>query len=116
MDDDFNTPEAIAILFDMARQINIYKPLDLVAAQSLAGELIKLAEPLGLLNLDPEIFYKDISDNIDISEEEILTLISKRNEAREERNFKEADQIRLDLDSRGILLDDAQDKTTWRKK
>ena len=116
MDDDFNTPEAIAILFDMARQINIYKPLDLVAAQSLAGELIKLAEPLGLLNLDPEIFYKDISDNIDIREEEILTLISKRNEAREERNFKEADQIRLDLDSRGILLDDAQDKTTWRKK
>ena len=85
-------------------------------AQTLAGELIKLAEPLGLLTLDPEIFYKDIKNNINITEEEILDLIDKRNEARENKNFKEADQIRLDLDSKGILLDDTQDRTSWKKK
>ncbi|MDG2061062.1 MAG: cysteine--tRNA ligase [SAR86 cluster bacterium] len=116
MDDDFNTPEAIAIFFDIARQINIYKPSNMKLAQTLAGELIKLAEPLGLLTLDPEIFYKDIKNNINITEEEILDLIDKRNEARENKNFKEADQIRLDLDSKGILLDDTQDRTSWKKK
>ena len=116
MDDDFNTPDSLAILFEIAREVNILKLKDLKSAENLASELIQLAEPLGLLKLDPEIFYQDLSSNSDISELEIIELINKRDVARESKKFEEADAIRVKLEDQGILLDDRLDGTIWKRK
>ena len=114
--DDFNTPDSLAILFDIAREVNILKLKDLKSAENLASELILLAEPLGLLKLDPETFYQDLSFNLDISESEIIELINKREVARESKKFEEADAIRVKLEDQGILLDDRLDGTIWKRK
>ena len=116
MDDDFNTPDSLAILFEIAREVNVLKLKDLKSAENLASELIQLAEPLGLLKLDPEIFYQDLSSNSDISELEIIDLINKRDVARESKKFEEADAIRVKLEDQGILLDDRLDGTIWKRK
>jgi cysteinyl-tRNA synthetase len=116
MDDDFNTPDSLAILFEIAREVNILKLKDLKSAENLASELIQLAEPLGLLKLDPEIFYQDLSSNSDISELEIIELINKRDIARESKKFEEADAIRVKLEDQGILLDDRLGGTIWKRK
>ena len=106
MDDDFNTPEAISILFELANEINKSK------SAPLADLLRALAKTIGLLEKDPETFLKGdekISLNIDM-------LILQRYEAKTNKNFKEADRIRSLLLESGIVLEDTPQGTVWRKE
>ncbi len=117
MDDDFNTPDAIAALQTLATEINRAKSAgDAAAASSLAAELKKLADVLGLLQLAPEEFLRKGVGTSALSDADIERLISERKAARTGRNFKEADRIRQQLSDAGIVLEDKPDGTTaWRR-
>ncbi|MFU2318564.1 cysteine--tRNA ligase [Rahnella sp. PCH160] len=117
MDDDFNTPEAYSVLFDMARDINRLKAEDLSAANGLAAELRQLAGVLGLLEQDPEQFLKSgaQADNDD-EVAEIEALIKQRNDARASKDWGMADKARDRLNEMGIVLEDGANGTTWRRK
>ena len=108
MNDDFNTPEAVAVLFDLANELN--KTRDVKVAAQLKG----LASLLGLLNRDPESFLKaGNADSDDVSK--IEQLILARTEAKQAKNFVEADKIRQDLMAQGVILEDSPQGTTWRR-
>lgn len=115
MDDDFNTPEAIAVLFELSKEINIVKLSDITRAVFLSVILKKLAQSIGLLLLTSEDFLQKSNNNISI--QDIENLIFKRNLARQQKNWKEADLIRDQLAKHGIYLEDKDKVTTlWRKK
>ena len=106
MDDDFNTPEAISVLFELANEINKNK------SAPLANLLKSLAKTIGLLERDPEAFLKgDTKTSLDID-----ALISQRHEAKADKNFKEADRIRSLLLANGVVLEDTPQGTIWRKE
>ena len=114
MDDDFNTPEALAVLFDLANQVNRLREKDLGAAIQKAAVLKKLANVLGLLEADPEQFLQaGAAESSDA--EKIEALIVARKEARENKDWTEADRIRDQLDAMGIVLEDKNGKTIWRR-
>ena len=117
MDDDFNTPEAYSVLFDMARDINRLKSENPQAANGLAAELRRIAGVLGLLAQDPEQFLQSgaqADDNGEVAE--IEALIKQRNDARASKNWPMADQARDRLNEMGIVLEDGASGTTWRRK
>ncbi|NQV04496.1 MAG: class I tRNA ligase family protein, partial [Candidatus Omnitrophica bacterium] len=107
MDDDFNTAEALAVLFDLVTHVN---KLDTgsVCAKDL---LLELGGVLGLFG-QGTVKSRDVK----ISEKEIKKLIDLRNMARKNKDFKAADKIREDLDKKGIILEDEKSGTTWRVK
>ncbi len=113
MEDDFNVPEAIAVLFDMARELNKLKNIDLIQAGLLAKELLALGNILGLLNSDPEKFLQ--GGNNSQEDFAIQVLIHERAEAKKSKDFARADQIRKNLLDQGIILEDSPSGTTWRK-
>ena len=118
MDDDFNTPEAIAVLFDLANQVNRLRESDAKAAGEKAAVLKKLANVLGLLEADPEAFLQSgAGDAADTAGDaaRIEALIEARKTAREEKNWAEADRIRDELDEMGVVLEDKDGKTVWRR-
>ncbi|GFE79740.1 cysteine--tRNA ligase [Steroidobacter agaridevorans] len=117
MDDDFNTPDAIAALQTLATEINRAKSAgDAALASSLAAELKKLAGVLGLLQSAPEAFLQKGVGASSLSDADIEKLIGDRKAARAGRNFKEADRIRQQLSDAGIVLEDKPDgTTTWRR-
>jgi cysteinyl-tRNA synthetase len=108
MNDDFNTPEALAVLFELANTLN--KTRDV----KVAGQLKALAGILGLLNRDPEIFLQSGIEAID-DVANIEQLILARAEAKKAKNFAEADKIRQNLLALGIALEDSPQGTTWRR-
>ena len=116
MDDDFNTPEAYAVLFDMAREINRLKSENPQAANGLASALRSLAGVLGLLEQDPEQFLQSSAQADDGEVAEIEALIKQRNEARASKNWAQADQARDRLNELGIVLEDSSEGTIWRRK
>ena len=105
MDDDFNTPEAIAVLFDLANEANKTK-------DSHTQALLKnLAAVLGLLQRTPDEFLQgELEQSLDIEE-----LIQARLQAKKNKNFAEADAIRKQLADAGIILEDTPQGTTWRR-
>lgn len=112
MDDDFNTPEAIAVLFDLAGEVN--KTQDVKAALLLK----QLGGILGLLERDPVAFLQGgvpASEGA-LTSDEVDALIAARKAARVAKNFAESDRIRKELDENGILLEDGAQGTTWRRK
>jgi cysteinyl-tRNA synthetase len=116
MDDDFNTPDALAVLFDLAREINRLRETDSKKAKQYAASLQYLASILGILQHDPEQFFKlgikqDANDA-----EKINHLIAARNEARAAKNWQEADRIRDELLGLGVALEDTAAGTEWRRK
>ncbi len=117
MDDDFNTPEAIAVLFDLAHEINRVRERDPAKAGQLARMLRRLGEILGLLQDDPEAFLKRAEAGADqsILVEMIEQLIVQRDEARKHKAWAESDRIRALLAEKGIVLEDAASGTTWRR-
>ena len=116
MDDDFNTPEAYSVLFDMAREVNRLKTEDLAAANGLAAALRKLSGVLGLLEQEPEAFLQSSVQADDGEVAEIEALIKQRNDARQSKDWALADQARDRLNEMGIVLEDGPQGTTWRRK
>ncbi|HIF6625940.1 TPA: cysteine--tRNA ligase [Serratia marcescens] len=116
MDDDFNTPEAYSALFDLAREVNRLKGEDMAAASSMAAELRKLANVLGLLQQEPEQFLQGGAQVDDGEVAEIEALIKQRNEARAAKDWALADAARDRLNEMNIVLEDGPQGTTWRRK
>jgi len=118
MDDDFNTPEALAVLFDWAREVNRAKAEDAAEAARLGADLKHFGSVLGLLQDDPEHFlkYTEVSDSV-LSNERVDALIEQRRAARQAKNWAEADRLRDLLTEAGIVLEDKPDgKTEWRRQ
>ncbi|PPD05649.1 MAG: cysteine--tRNA ligase [Methylobacter sp.] len=109
MDDDFNTPVAIAVLFDLARELNKVKEEDSLKAADLAVTLKFLGGILGLLNDDPDVFLKG-----GLAAEDIERQIQLRQEAKKNKDWAAADRIRDELKTQGVVLEDAAGGTTWR--
>ncbi|MES2182454.1 MAG: cysteine--tRNA ligase [Pseudomonadota bacterium] len=125
MNDDFNTPEAMAVLFDLANEVNKTKS---VATASL---LKALAGLIGLLQREPDVFLQGSVVNASIdgsvgtvdstdastvfSTHSIETLILNRADAKKAKNFAESDRIRKELSDAGIILEDSLQGTTWRR-
>ncbi|WGE86014.1 cysteine--tRNA ligase [Actinobacillus equuli] len=113
MDDDFNTPGALAVLFEIAREVNKLKTEDMAKANGLAVRLKELAAVLGLLYQDPEAFLQGDANNDEVAE--IEALIKQRNEAKAAKNWAVADEVRDKLKAMNIVLEDTPNGTTWRK-
>jgi cysteinyl-tRNA synthetase len=116
MDDDFNTAEALAVLFDLARETNRLRDQDPDRAAALGAELRHLGGVLGILQDDAEAFLRSAAGQAEgLSDEEIEALIAQRVQARQDRNWAEADRIRDQLQTAGILLEDGAGGTSWRR-
>ncbi|WP_163931232.1 cysteine--tRNA ligase [Paraferrimonas sp. SM1919] len=116
MNDDFNTPEAYSTLFDMAREVNRLKEADITAASALGNKLKQLAEILGILQQQPQAFLQGgAGQGNDDEVAEIEALIVMRNQARADKNWPAADEARDKLNALGIVLEDKDGKTTWRR-
>ncbi|TDF39857.1 cysteine--tRNA ligase [Alteromonadaceae bacterium M269] len=113
MDDDFNTPEAFAVLFDLAKDINKSKGNEHEANQ-LAGVLLKLGSILGLLQQSPNEYLQGAGSN-ELDVERIGQLIVARNEARANKDWAGADAARDELTAMGVVLEDGASGTTWRQ-
>ena len=113
MNDDFNTPQALAVLFDLAKELNVAKNENSEKAPYLAATLKGLGEIIGLLQLDPASFLQGESDNDEVAEVEAL--IKQRNDARASKNWASADEARDKLAAMNIIVEDSAGKTTWRK-
>ena len=114
MDDDFNTPEAYSVLFDLAREVNRLKGEGAAEAAALAGRLRELAGVLGLQEQDPEAFFKGNEADDEVAE--IEGLIKARNDARAAKDWPAADAARNRLTEMGIILEDGAGGTSWRRK
>jgi len=110
--DDLNTPKALAVLFDLAKQANT--ATDATEKARIKSALLASGALIGLLEQDPEVWFAGggVAPHIDAGE--IEGLIAARAEARKNKDFKESDRIRDELAGRGILIEDGPKGTTWR--
>ena len=110
MDDDFNTPEAVAVLFDLANEVNRSK------SKPAATRLKSLAGVLGLLQQEPDKFLQG-GPGATLTDEQVREQIAARLSARKQKNYAESDRIRAELDEAGVILEDTPGGgTTWRRK
>ena len=107
MDDDFNTADAISVVFELVRLANSNVNEDGTKAlvQSILDELLELGDILGLVFETKE----------EILDEEIEKLIEERQVARKGRNFQRADEIRAELLEKGIVLEDTREGVKWKR-
>ena len=111
LEDDINTPQALAYLHDVATRLN--KKTDLAQKRALAACLRSAGALLGLLQQDPEEWFKSANSS-SLSSAEIEDLIAKRKQARLDKDFKTSDLIRDQLLEKGVILEDGAGGTTWR--
>jgi len=118
MNDDFNTPEALAVLFDLARALNRAREQDSSDIARLANTLSKLAGRLGILQADPESYLRGRQEAgaEGPSDADIEALIARREQARTDRDWGEADRIRDELTGMGVVLEDGGGGTQWRRE
>jgi cysteinyl-tRNA synthetase len=117
MDDDFNTPEALAVMQGVARTLNLAKAAgNASAASNGAATLRALGAILGVLQQDPDNYLKRSAGNKSLSDGEVEALLVSRREARAVKDFAESDRIRDVLSAAGILLEDKPGgRTEWRR-
>lgn len=117
MDDDFNTPEALAVMFELTREINRVRLDNEQQAAALAAELKHLGGILGILQSDPESYLRGNPEAGEetLNDDAIESLIQQRLDARSGKNWAEADRIRDQLKAMGILLEDGAGGTSWRR-
>ncbi|MFN3235043.1 MAG: cysteine--tRNA ligase [Gammaproteobacteria bacterium] len=113
MDDDFNTPVAFSILFDLAHEINTQRETALEKAASLGALLKYLAGSIGFLQDSPEAFLQSGADDIDAKWVE--EKIAERAQARVEKDWATSDRIRDELQAKNIILEDKAGETLWRR-
>jgi cysteinyl-tRNA synthetase len=121
MDDDFNTPKALAVLQALARDINEAKAggsgTCLQHAAELGAVFRQLAGLLGICRLDPEAWFRlPAPGQVSLDDAAIDAVIAARLAARKARNFQEADRLRDELAAAGVILEDGAGGTTWRRK
>ncbi|MBV1776257.1 cysteine--tRNA ligase [Burkholderiaceae bacterium DAT-1] len=109
MNDDFSTPDAVAVLFELANEVNKSQ-----SAQD-AALLKALGNILGLLSRDPQAYLQGGAGEGGFTAEAIEQLIADRLEARKNKNFAESDRIRKELADAGVVLEDGPQGTTWRR-
>ncbi len=117
MDDDFNTPEAFGVLFEIAKEINREKADNFEYASQLGALLLKLGNWLGMLETSSEQFLRgnaSANKSADIDPVAIDGLIEERNQAREDKNWQKADEIRDQLAAMKVILEDGADGSSWR--
>lgn len=112
LNDDFNTPIAISILFEIAKEINKNRDNDIAKASALARLLIILGGYIGILQMDVNTFLKQ---GILLADAEIERKIAERNKARKNKDFALSDKIRDELKSKNIVLEDNPTGTSWRR-
>ena len=117
MDDDFNTPDALAVMQGVARDLNTAKSMgDSAAAGRLAASLRGMGEGLGLLQQDPGVYLKRGLGATDLLDADIEALLNARGAARAAKNFAESDRIRAQLSAAGILIEDKPGGISgWRR-
>jgi len=117
MDDDFNTPEAIAVLQGIARELNGARSRgDEATAANAAAELRALAGVLGVLRVDPAVWFRAGGAVGGLSDADIDALIATREAARQSKNWRESDRIRDELAAAGVILEDKPGGLTrWRR-
>ena len=113
MDDDFNTPEALGILFEMVAEINKIRSTNFDLACQLGKLLLRLGNFLGILNLSPEEFLRG-EDDLNINRSEIDNLIQERETARAVKNWQRADEIRDQLLKMKVVVEDNASGSDWR--
>ncbi|MBA5707798.1 cysteine--tRNA ligase [Pseudomonas fulva] len=113
MNDDFGTPEACAVLFDLVREINRLRESDVSAAAGLAGRLRELGDVLGVLQLEADDFLRAGAEG-KVDAAQVEGLIQARLQARADKNWGESDRIRDQLTAMGVVLEDSKGGTTWR--
>jgi cysteinyl-tRNA synthetase len=106
MDEDFGTPEAVAVLFELAAEVNRTQ------SAQLSGLLKALGGVLGLLQSHPQDFLQAGNE---VDEDHIQTLINDRAQAKASKNFAEADRIRQTLSDMGVVLKDSAQGTQWER-
>lgn len=118
MSDDFNTAEALAVLFEIARDVNrALQAAESAEAGLLAAVLSYLGSILGLLQQKPQDFLQSEADDaaVSLSEPDILAAIEARKQAKANKDYAGADKIRQDLLAQGVALEDSKEGTTWRR-
>jgi len=116
MEDDFNTPEALAALFELVREINRTRSVDPDRAARLAALLRRLGDLLGILQDDPGSYLQGGgSGDGGLSDADIEALIQRRIEAKKEKNWADADAMRDQLKQAGVVLEDTPAGTNWRR-
>ncbi|MCP4078441.1 MAG: cysteine--tRNA ligase [Gammaproteobacteria bacterium] len=115
MNDDFNTAEAIAVLFDLTRDVNRAKAENSPEVAALGSLLKYLANLLGLLELNAAEFLKSSVTDDGLSNADIDLKVEQRQQAKKDKNWAMADQIRDELTAAGIVLEDNVDGTRWRR-
>jgi len=119
MNDDFNTRIALSGMYDLIKAINTAAVNDVIQARSLVSELKAMANILGVLQADPTQFLQagDTSNQTaGLSVDVIETLITQRIQAKKDKQYERADEIRQQLDKEGVLLEDSREGTSWRRK
>ena len=116
MDDDFNTPEAYSVFFDMAREVNRLKTEDKAASDALAAKLRQLANVLGILQQDPEQFLQSSAQVNDDEVAEIEHWVKARSDARAAKDWAQADVARDKLNELGVIVEDGPQGSSWRRK
>ncbi len=115
MQDDFNTSEALAVLFELAREVNKQRDINPDLARYHATLLRSLSGLLGLLERNPEDYLRGGATG-GLQDAEIEALIEKRTLARQNKDWAESDRIRDELKAQGVILEDAAGGTTWRRE
>lgn len=113
--DDFNSAEAVAVLFEIAREINTNKGKDNDKANRLASLLKYLAGVIGLLEADAQHFLQTAANDDGLSDTDIEGLIAKRNQAKSDKDWGVADQIRNELVEANIIIEDSPEGTRWKR-